>query len=334
MFKKIALNPWTALLTLAIVLVIRMLDPAFVESVRLRSFDQLITGQPEKPVPVHVVNIDEAALDKLGQFPFPRDMYADIIQDLYKRNAGLVVFNVLMPEADRFRKDGVLAKTLEQIPVILPHVAAARGKNNAFANPVQTVGADPRGLLVEYPGMIANTPVLEEGAAGTGVVNTFPEVDGVVRRMPLLLTTSDGALHAALSLETLRVAGGDARVQAKFSDLGVEAIRVPSQGKIITDRIGRIWIDYSVRPTQHSLAALPADFGGGIVVVGLGAAGLVNPVPTSRGEVWPQELQASVMGTMLNKTTIVRHNLADEIEILAILVAGVLIIFFGIWRRK
>jgi adenylate cyclase len=92
--KKILLSPWLALATLAVLLLVRIADPAFVEKVRLTYFDQLVISQPAKDVPVYTVNIDEATLDKLGQFPFPRDMYADIIKDLYKRDAGLVVFNV------------------------------------------------------------------------------------------------------------------------------------------------------------------------------------------------------------------------------------------------
>jgi adenylate cyclase len=83
MMKKILLSPWMALVTLALVLFVRMLDPSFIESVRLRYFDTLVTSQPAKDVPVYTVNIDEATLDKLGQFPFPRDMYADIIRELY-----------------------------------------------------------------------------------------------------------------------------------------------------------------------------------------------------------------------------------------------------------
>jgi hypothetical protein len=67
MIKKILLSPWTALLTLTVVLMIRIADPGFIESVRLRYFDQLVTGQPAMDVPVHTVNIDEAALEKYGQ---------------------------------------------------------------------------------------------------------------------------------------------------------------------------------------------------------------------------------------------------------------------------
>ena len=80
--KKILLNPWTALVTLAIILFVKVLNPSFVESVKLRYFDTLITSQPDKSVQVSVVNIDEASLDKYGQFPFPRDYYAQIIQDI------------------------------------------------------------------------------------------------------------------------------------------------------------------------------------------------------------------------------------------------------------
>lgn len=328
--KKILLNPWTALTTLILVVFVRMLDPTFVESVRLRYFDQLITSQPDKTVPVNVVNIDENTLDKYGQFPFPRDMYADIIKDIYSRNAGLVVFNVLMPEKDRFNKDQVLAKTLEQLPVVVPQVASTKNKNEVYGTSVQAFGKNPENSLVSYPGMIVNVSAIESVVAGAGVVNTFPEVDGVVRRMPLVIMVGE-YVFPALSTEALRVGSGSDKIQVKISDLGVEALRIPKLSKIQTDNIGRIWIDYSVKPKQYSLVDMPKDFEGGIVVVGLSAAGLVNPVPTSRGEIWPQELQASVMGTILNGTVISRPNYANELEILAILIAGIVLIFLMRW---
>ena len=56
-----------------------------------------------------------------------------------------------------------------------------------------------------------------------------------------------------------------------------------------------------------------------------------NPVSTSRGELWPQELQASVMGTILNGTVISRPNYAEELETVAILVIGILLIFLMRW---
>jgi adenylate cyclase len=113
--------------------------------------------------------------------------------------------------------------------------------------------------------------------------------------------------------------------------MGVEALRVPKLNKITVDPLSRVWIDWSQRPSQHSLADLPKDFNGEIVIVGLSAAGLVNPIATSRGEIWPQELQASLLGTMLSGTSIQRPGYADELEIVSIALAGILLIFLMRW---
>jgi len=328
--KKILLSPWTALITLAIIVGIRFADPAFVESVRLRYFDQLVTSQPAKNIPVHTVNIDEAALDKYGQFPFSRDIYAEIIRDLYKREAGLVVFNILLAEKDRFGKDPVLAATLEKHAVILPNLGSMQNKNTAHGSPAAVIGQDPAGLVVEYPGILSNIDMLGERAAGVGMVNTFPEVDGVVRRTPLVIYSQEH-LYPSLALETLRVAAGDKNFQIKIGEMGVEALRVPKFGKIATDDISRVWIDWSATPKQHSLAKMPASFNGEIVIVGLSAAGLVQPVATSKGEVWPQDLQAAALGTMMTGTTIQRPGYADTAEVIAIVIAGLLLLFLTSW---
>ena len=328
--KKLLLNPWTALITLAIMVCLRWTDPSFIESVRLRYFDQLVTSQPVKDIAVHTVNIDEDALDKYGQFPFPRGTYANIIKDLYDRNAGLVIFNILMPEKDRFGQDNQLAQVLEKYPVVLPEVASVKGKNKTFGTAVQIIGQAPGGTMVEYPGIIANIPMLQERAAGKGIINTFPEIDGVVRRMPLLIISED-TIHPAMSLDALRIAVGDTKIQVKIGEEGVEALRVPKLSKITVDSLSRIWIDWSQQPKQHSLAKLPKDFNGEIVIVGLSAAGLVQPVATSRGEIWPQDLQASLLGTMISGTSIQRPGYADELEIYSMLFAGILLIFLMRW---
>ena len=327
--KKLLLNPWTALVTLALVVGVRVLDPSFVESVRLRYFDQLIVNQPAKEVPIHTVNVDEATLDKYGQWPFPRGQYAEIIKELYKREAGLVVFNVLMPEKDRFGQDQALARIMQDLPVVLPAIGSTKSKNTDHGSPVQIVGQDPSGKLVEYPGLINSVSTISELAAGVGIVNTFPEIDGVVRRMPLVIVAGEN-IHPALSLETIRVAAQD-RIQVKIGDVGVEAVRVPKIGRINTDNLSRIWIDWAGKPTEHSLVDLPKSFNGGIVIVGLSAAGLANPVATAAGEVWPHYLQGAIIGTMMTQTNIQRPVNADLYEVLAILIAGIVLIFLMRW---
>lgn len=331
--KKSLLSPWMALMTLLVLVALRALDPSFVESVRLRYFDTLIASRSETTNNIYTVNIDEDALNHYGQWPFDRRVYAGLIEDLYRRNAGLVVFNVLMTEPDRMGGDQNLARTLSDHPTVLANVPADRTKNQPKQPGSAVIGAEFADRLVAYPGLIANMPVLEQAAAGVGTTNTLPEIDGVNRRIPLIVAVDD-RVYPSLGMEVLRVAAGDSTFQVKLSEIGVDKMRVPAFGAISTDTLGRIWIDWSQRAHQVSMMSLPDDFGGAIVIVGVAAAGLGNPVPTSVGSIWPQDLQAAVIGTMVNGVVIQRPDWLDGAEILCIIVLGSLLIIMAVWRRK
>ncbi len=333
MFKKILISPWTALLTLALVVGLRVLDPAFVESVRLRYFDTLVTSKPSEVIGVHTVNIDEATIERYGQFPFSRDIYGKIISDLYSRNAGLVVFNILTPDRDRLGRDDAYVASLKQNPTVVPSVGSTVTRNQP-RNPGSVV-IGPFGLdaFVTYPGIIANLPAIERAAAGVGLVNTLPEIDGVVRRMPMV-AAYNGKLYPSLAMEVMRVAAGDSTFQVKINEQGVEKMRIPQFGPVATDSLSRIWIDWSLVPEQHSLMNLPKDFDGEIVIVGVSAQGLSNPIATSRGEVLAQDLQAAVIGTVIankSRTPITRPDWADGAEILALAGFGILLLFLTRW---
>jgi adenylate cyclase len=328
--KKILLSPWTALITLVLIVGIRTADPTFVESVRLRYFDTLITAKAPTENNIVTVNIDEASLDKYGQWPLPRAEYAKIIKDLYDRGAGLVVLNVLMAEPDRTGGDAALANALKNYPVILGSVPSDKTKNTP-RNPGSAV-LNPEHLnqIVEYPGLIANVPSLENSAAGIGIVSTMPEVDGVNRRLPLIVTV-DGKLYPSIAMETLRIAAGDSTFQVKLFEGGVEKMRIPKFGPVTTDNLGRVWIDWSQQSKNVSLLDLPKDLAGAIVIVGPTAAGISNPLPTSMGAVFPHAVQASVIATMVNGVVIQRPDWADGAEILTLVLAGILLLFLTRW---
>ena len=327
---KRLLSPWFALVTLALLVSVRVADPSFVESIRLRYFDTLITSKAVvQSKQVHVVNIDDKAIERLGQFPFPRTQYANIIEDLYSRGAGLVVFNLFMPDSDRFGRDSGLADTFARHPVILPQVAVnEKQKALAFRPGVSEIGIPAHNFTVDYPGIQPNIKLFNDGAAGIGVVNVLPEIDGVVRRIPMVVS-SNGLLYPSITLETLRVAVGDPSFQVKSSDAGIEAVRIPKFAKITTDPMGRVWVDWSSNPIEHSVVDLPKSFDGGIVIVGLTARGLNNPVATSRGAIYPHYVQASVLDTLTSGTSISRPDWADGAEILAVIVLSILIIFLS-----
>jgi adenylate cyclase len=235
-----------------------------------------------------------------------------------------------MADRDRTGGDRDLSAALKQYPVILPSVPSDQTKNTPRTPGSAILGPEWLDQIVQYPGLIANVPQLENNAAGVGIVGTLPEIDGVNRRVPLIVSV-DEKLYPSMAMETLRVAAGDSTFQVKLVEGGVEKMRIPKFGPVTTDNLGRIWIDWSQTNKSYSLMDLPKDFDKAIVVVGPTAAGISNPVPTAVGAVFPHQLQAAVITTMANGVVIQRPDYADGLEIIALLVFGVLLIFLSRW---
>ena len=304
---------------------------SFTESLRLRYFDTLIVNQEPVSNNIYTVNIDEASITQYGQWPFPRGDYADIIEDLYARGAGLVVFNVLMSEPDRNEQDVILASTMYNYPVILNMLGAEENKNQPINPGAAVINSEYMTLIPSVPGIIANVPDIENAAVGSGIVNTFPEIDGVTRRSPLILE-SGGTLYPNVTMEVLRIIAGDPNFQIKLSPLGIDKLRIPQYGFIQTDEVGRVWLDWSQQYQSHSISDLPDDFGGGIVFVGPTAAGTTQPIATAAGSVFPHEIQAVMLGTVFNESNISRHPDAEAWgEIVALIVAGFATILLAYW---
>lgn len=328
--KKFLLSPVWSLLTLALVSWVYYTNPALVESFKLRYFDQLIVNQQPIENNIYTVNIDEAAIAERGQWPWPRGQYAEIIADIYNRGAGLVVFMVLMPDEDRSGEDGVLIETMELYPVILNMLGDTVSRNEPLNPGATIIGPQYMDLIVNYPGVIANIPDIEAYALGSGIVNTLPELDGVTRRVPLVIA-SNGELYPNVTMEVLRVLAGDPSFQIRLNEFGVDKLRIPQFGEIPTDEIGRVWIDWSQTSMSYSVTDMPDDFAGGIVFVTPTAPGIANPVATAVGPVNPHELQAAMLGTVFNNSNIQRPSWAPGAETLAVILGGLLIIGIARW---
>lgn len=328
--KKILLSPLWSILVLLLVAFAQYSSPQFLESIKLRYFDQLIVSQDAVYNNIYTVNIDEAAIEAKGQWPWPRGENARLIEDLYDRGAGLVVFNILMSEVDRFGEDHILEEVLYDYPVVLNILGSDRTVNEPVNPGAAIINSEFQDLILSFPGVIANLPEFENTALGSGIINSLPEIDGVTRRIPLVIE-SEGVLYPNLTLEILRVLAGDPSFQIRLSPLGVDALRIPQFGHISTDELGRVWIDWSQRSISVSAADLPEDFGGAIVFVAPTAAGINNPIATAAGSVWPHELQVALLGTVFNQTNIERPNWAPGAELLGFILAGSLIILLARW---
>ena len=327
---KRLLSPWWALITLGI-LVYAFANPSnFIQSIKLNYFDQLIVNQEPVENNIYVAEIDEAALELYGQYPFPRNIYSDIIKDLYARGAGLVVWNVMMPEVDRLGGDAELAETMLALPVILASRPSDKTVNEPINPGAAIINSDYLDTILPYGGIIANIPILENNSVGAGIVSTEPEIDGVVRRMPTVAVV-DGVLYPSLALETLRVIAGDPSFQIKLSPIGIDKMRIPQFGIIPTDAEGRVWIDWSQRNKSASITNLPDNLEGAVVIVDVTAAGIANPVPTALGAQYAGTTQAAVLGTMFAGTNIQRPVWAPQAELLALAIGGLLLILLSRW---
>ena len=328
--KKLLLSPVWSILVLGLLGWLQLSNPNFLESLKLRYFDQLIVNQTTVANNIYTVNIDEASIDAKGQWPWPRGDYAALIEDLYARGAGLVVFNVLMSETDRAGQDTVLSDIMTKYPVIVTMLGSEEGKNEPINPGASIINSDYIDLIPSVPGIIANVPPIERSAVGSGIVNTFPEIDGVTRRAPLVIE-SGGILYPNVTMEVLRVMAGDPSFQIKLSPLGVDKLRIPQYGVLPTDELSRVWIDWSQGFSSHSANNLPEDFAGGIVFVGPTAAGITQPIATAKGGVWPHELQAAMLGTVFNASNIERPAWAPGAELLAFVLAGLTLIVAARW---
>jgi adenylate cyclase len=186
----------------------------------------------------------------------------------------------------------------------------------------------PSDYLPNYPCVLSNIPSLQQSATGVGITSTLPEADGVVRRIPLL-ATSAGEYYPAFALELLRVAAGDPSYQAKVNQTGVEALRIPQFNTIKTDEYGRIFINWNYRFSQFDVGEQTPDLSGKIVILGVTAAGLANPIATPQGAQYPHAAQASVLQTLLNGDSVSIPNWTAFVDYAALVVLALSLIILS-----
>ena len=209
---------WTvAFITLFLLVFLRMQDNGLVETARLKSFDYLqSTDSITQSQGIVVVEIDEAAIEANGQWPWSRDKIADLIWKLREQGAGIIILPILFAEEDRAGQDMALAQALVENGVIIAQVGTTQTNKNSVPRGVAKIG-DPLPWLFEWPGMLGPTELLGLNADGVGVINIAPEIDGVVRRVPLIMRVGEET-YPAMAIEMIRVAVGDPSYQIKAGE--------------------------------------------------------------------------------------------------------------------
>ena len=312
---------WTlAFLTLAALMLWGLKDPFVKETARLKSFD-LIQKYDTATVSkdVVIVEIDEKSIEQNGQWPWKRTVLADVIWKLREAGAGVIVLPILFSEEDRLGGDMDLAQALVQNGVVIAQVGTTQTNKNAVPRGVAKIG-DPLPWLFEWPGMLGPIELLGINADGVGVVNTTPEIDGVVRRLPLLMRVGD-EVYPSVPMEVIRVAVGDPSYQVKAGAGGVIALRVPKFKTIKTDQYARIWLRWNKQFETVSVTGDLSVVQGKTVILGNTAEGISTIIATPNGEAYSHTAMAVSLQTVINGENIVRLDTATFLEYVA---AGVL----------
>ena len=324
--KKLLTHWSMAFITLAAITFIGLKEPQVKEILRLKAFDLLLQSETkEVSQDIGVITIDEKAIEKYGQWPWKRDVLAEVIYKLREAEVGIIVLPILFSEEDRLGGDAELAEVL-QYGVVISQVGTTQTNKNAVPRGVAKIN-DPMPWLYTWPGMLGPISELGENASGVGVVNTVPEVDGVVRRMPLIMRVGDET-YPAMAIEVIRVAVGAPSYQIKAGEGGIIAMRVPGYPTINTDANARIWLRWNKEYETISLADIDqaSKFKGRTVIVTPTAEGLNSIVATPLGEKYMYEITANALQTVLDGKQIKRVDISAVVEIAIAVLIGVVII--------
>ncbi len=288
-------------LSMILVLGLLIWNPYPLQVLELKTFDWLMLSQPQiQNENILIVDLDEDIVEAYEGYPLPRSLFAQMID----RTQGVPGFTILMPDPDLRNKDNdtKLAMSLLNKPTVLAYVASTQATEGGAHVGTAQLGEDPISWLLNYPGILRQLPIIQANAEGVGLINSAPEVDGVVRRMPVVVA-SNNKIFPSFSLEMLRLAVGDPSYQIKTNEAGVEWLRIPNYPLINTDSNGRIWINtninfYKQTAEEYMTDPIPAPF----VIFGVTAEGVVNPVPTAGGAKYPHEIQANILHNLIEGT--------------------------------
>jgi adenylate cyclase len=307
-------STWAVVISVCLLLTLYAINPSSIQTLQLKTFDYLITSLDKKQSDeIVVVNFGEKSVEQFGQWPFDRRDIAKTIDKLKEQGASVIVAPILFSEKDRAGGDDELSKVLDGV-VLAQTPTTQNSKPDSVRRGFAAIGpVDPSLYVYRWAGGLRPLDQHAKVASGVGVVATVPELDGVVRRIPLLVNIASG-LYPSIPLETIRVAAGDPSFQVKTSDAGLEFVRIPAFPAIPVDERGRIWLTWNNKFETLEATEIDNRVKDKIVILGLTIEGVGGIIATPIGEKWAHEIQAQALQTLVDGTSISRPSVGRLIE--------------------
>lgn len=350
--------PGRVLLTwLAMTLIAVFVTLAVGDRPRRGVFDSWQAARPRdlSATDVRVVMIDDRSIELLGPWQWPRYYLARLTEELATRKAKVIAFDILFPERDRVRPaifvslypelspgaaaevealqpmDELFGKAIGAAPVVLAHagvVEAPADQAPLLDTPV--IGQLPP-AVDRWPAELAAIPELDDVALGHGLINGRPDIDGVVRSVPLIMLAA-GKPRPGFAAEIARNAIGAETIAVSASSVRIGDRVVP------VDRHGRMRFHFGAFPTSRIISAADVlgdakilkedEFAGKTVLIGVSAEGSsdIAATPLAAEEYGPL-VQAQAVDSILTDGWLKRPAWIKAVEwalaaLLAILALG------------
>ena len=309
---------------------------------RLRDFLFILRGPVPASSNIVIIDIDEKSLKAEGQWPWPRNRVAQLIQNLSDADAGIIGLDMVFAEEDKRSPhtiisslpsfqgevdnyDETLAKTIASTPTIGGYffTYAQSEKSETPLIPAVFVErkANDQEFIVTPRHLVLNIPLIQNAFYSSGFFNTTHDEGGMIRRVPLVMRYDD-TIYPSLALEMVRIFTDAKQVYVNNSLTGVDSIDL-NKLHIPTDRFAHLMVNY--RGPQNSFKYISAieilngsfnqdDVNGKFILVGTSAVGIADLRATPYDTVMPGvEVHANVIDNLLEQDFI---SLPENTEII------------------
>ncbi len=307
---------------------------------------------------VVIVDIDEKSIEKLGQFPWRRDIYSNILSNLKSAGASVIAFDIFFSEDDKqnpvtileefeiiynqeniINSDQIFLKSIKENNVILPLVGATKEtKKNNFTIKSNIIirGENPLDYLYSYQGHISSLENFNNAAKGLGSISIIDSEDGILRYVPLILNISK-KLTPSLSLEAIRLHNKEKSYLIETDQSGVQQIKTRSTN-FETNENGLKFIKFKKFSENGYISASDIyqnNFNQNIVnnkivLIGSSAEGVFDLVKIPTGDIIPGvQVHANIIENILSKDFLKINYITKIIENLILVISFLVIVIIG-----
>jgi len=342
-------------------IILKIVNIDIIKKISLINYDfyqkTLVKGEVKN---ITIIDIDEKSLAVVGQFPWRRDVYAQILNNVNQHNPASIAFDIFFSEEDKQNPKNLLIELkknintlkdiealdtskifideLKKTKVILP-ILGITGESLVVNNSkpklrIISKGSNPKNHLFKFKSKITSLEKINNAATGIGSISLLPGIDGIIRSAPILLNI-DNQIWPSLSLESVRVSRGQKNLLIETNNVGIQSIKT-RKNTFTTDSNGVINIKYKDFKKNNYISAIDIinnnfdkkRIENKIILIGSSAQGLFDIVKISNGKVVSGvEVHAHIISNILTNDSIKKNSFTNFIEnILLIIVLLILVL--------